>query len=613
MLEKRELSMDTETDYCIQLASGVLILAEKELSAFIGAVDKLFGAEQACQSALDWIEELGRMDWPSGESIPDWRRATVGASARLGALSRPHRHVSEEIRHMSAIASRPTDEEAKNAPASGRLFFLDLSGGRVLSANPDGSDLKTIINEGRKLPDGLVLDVAAGHIYWTNMGDPKRNDGSIMRSDLNGKNMITIVPPGGTFTPKQLHLEKRSRKLYWSDREGMRVMRANLDGSEIETLVDTSLGDSRPGSDPTKWCVGIAVDTEGGKFYWTQKGGHHAGLGRIFRANIQIPQGQSAESRRDIELLYDNLPEPIDLDLDPVHRTLYWTDRGDPPRGNTVNRAPMDAEADNRKEPEILFSHLMEGIGLALDLKCGRMFITDFGGSVYSANLDGSNRRTLLFAEGNLTGIAYAEVPSADRGGAFRATGAPEETNMEDNTLVKSSFSATIHAPIEDVDIPTWCFGLSESEYQSCSPAHVSAGATTAPDGRRMSINVEVLGGSPMVQHYVEEIAEPHHLRLVSSSDIFTPTGRIKVGVIWDLSVKKVDGSTCEFTNEVHSSFTPELLDSLAKQGIPRELFQAARKPVSEAHNRQETPLFAKSIERHAVRNSSSASVASAG
>ena len=63
------------------------------------------------------------------------------------------------------------------------------------------------------------------------------------------------------------------------------------------------------------------------------------------------------------------------------------------------------------KEPEIVFTHLMEAIGLALDLKGGRM-ITDFGGSVYSANLDGSNRRTLLFAEGNLTGIAYAEVPS---------------------------------------------------------------------------------------------------------------------------------------------------------------------------------------------------------
>jgi hypothetical protein len=176
---------------------------------------------------------------------------------------------------------------------------------------------------------------------------------------------------------------------------------------------------------------------------------------------------------------------------------------------------------------------------------------------------------------------------------------------MEDNTLVKSSFSATIHAPIEEVDIPTWCFGLSESEYQACSPAHVSAGITTAPDGRRMSINVEVLGGSPMVQHYVEEITEAHHLRLVSNSDVFAPTGRVKIGVIWDLRVRKIDDGTCEFTNVVHTSFTPELLEALAEQGIPWDVFQAARKPVTEAHNRQETPLFAKSIERHALRNSS--------
>jgi hypothetical protein len=75
-----------ETDRCIQLADGFLILAEKELSAFIRAVDKLFGADQARQSARHWIEELERMDWPSGESIPDWRRATAGASARLAAL-----------------------------------------------------------------------------------------------------------------------------------------------------------------------------------------------------------------------------------------------------------------------------------------------------------------------------------------------------------------------------------------------------------------------------------------------------------------------------------------------------------------------------------------------
>jgi hypothetical protein len=183
---------------------------------------------------------------------------------------------------------------------------------------------------------------------------------------------------------------------------------------------------------------------------------------------------------------------------------------------------------------------------------------------------------------------------------------------MDDNTLVNSSFSATIDAPIEDIDIPTWCFHLPEAEYQACSPAHCSAGVTTAPDGRRMSINVEVLGGSPMVQHYVEEISERDHLRLVSNSDVFAPTGRIKVGVIWDLSVKKIDDHTCEFTNTVRSTSTPELMEFLAKQGIPWEVFRAARKPISEAHNRQETPLFARSIERHALSNRNSVGAANA-
>jgi hypothetical protein len=51
-----------------------------------------------------------------------------------------------------------------------------------------------------------------------------------------------------------------------------------------------------------------------------------------------------------------------------------------------------------------------------------------------------------------------------------------------------------------------------------------------------------------------------------------------------------------------HSSAAPELMDFLGKQGVPWKVFQFARKPVSEAHNRQETPLFAKSIDRHAFK-----------
>jgi hypothetical protein len=53
---------------------------------------------------------------------------------------------------------------------------------------------------------------------------------------------------------------------------------------------------------------------------------------------------------------------------------------------------------------------LMEGIGIALDLKGDRMFVTDFGGDVLVARLDGSDARAVLVAQGNLTGIAYSEI-----------------------------------------------------------------------------------------------------------------------------------------------------------------------------------------------------------
>jgi DNA-binding beta-propeller fold protein YncE len=294
--------------------------------------------------------------------------------------------------------------------AVGRLLVLELSGGRIFSVDAEGHDKQVLVTD-CNLPDGIAVDAARGHIYWTNMGDPKQNDGSIERVDLDGSHRRAIVPPGGTHTPKQLQIA--GEKLYWCDREGMKVMRCNLDGTHVETLVSSGSGDDA--THPGNWCVGIAVDPVHRRFYWTQKGGDNANEGRIFRAALDMPAGASPAARPDIELLYSGLPEPIDLELDLEHRMLYWTDRGDPPRGNTVNRAAMDMAARDRAAPEIVCSDLMEGIGIALDVKGGRIFITDFGGNVLTAALDGSDKRLLMYAQGNLTGIAYAHVPATSR------------------------------------------------------------------------------------------------------------------------------------------------------------------------------------------------------
>ena len=296
-----------------------------------------------------------------------------------------------------------------------RIFFLDLRGGKVVSANPDATDRRVLIDGLTGQPDGIAIGVEAGHIYWTNMGVYADDDGSIQRANLDGSGLTTIVPVGKTFTGKQLVLDKKNGKLYWSDREGMRVMRANLDGSGSEILVEPGRGDEAR-KDQRNWCVGMAVDLPGGKIYWTQKGGENANTGSVRRANLNVPHGQTAATRTDIDVLFDRLPEPIDLELDLANRHIYWTDRGDAPKGNTVNRASMDVRAGGAGgHHTILAGGFDETIGIALDLAGRRMFVTDLRGSVYRLALDGTNKRTLFTDQGVLTGIAYAELGANTR------------------------------------------------------------------------------------------------------------------------------------------------------------------------------------------------------
>jgi sugar lactone lactonase YvrE len=175
---------------------------------------------------------------------------------------------------------------------AGTLFLLDPNHGHILRCDADGGNIEILVRDCSDTPDGITLDVARGHIYWTNMGaDPKADGGYIERSDLDGKNVVTVIPKGFTHTPKQLKYSAEDQRLYWSDREGMRVMRASLDGTNVETLVVAGTSEEDR-LNPTKWCVGIAVDCSSGWIYWTQKGGDNAGQGRIFRAHIVIFQSQ---------------------------------------------------------------------------------------------------------------------------------------------------------------------------------------------------------------------------------------------------------------------------------------------------------------------------------
>ena len=119
------------------------------------------------------------------------------------------------------------------------------------------------------------------------------------------------------------------------------------------------------------------MDVDRRLLYWTQKGAPNAGEGRIFRAPLDLPPGTSAQHRDDVELLFKDLPEPIDLHLLGGGTTLLWTDRGDQPEGNTLNRAIVQPTVGTL---QILSTGYREAIGVAA-VSESEFYVTDLGGS----------------------------------------------------------------------------------------------------------------------------------------------------------------------------------------------------------------------------------------
>jgi hypothetical protein len=164
--------------------------------------------------------------------------------------------------------------------------------------------------------------------------------------------------------------------------------------------------------------------------------------------------------------------------------------------------------------------------------------------------------------------------------------------------LVQSTSTAIIHVPVEKIDLPTWLFSLTDQEYQQCSVAHIAGAATKSPEGKRVSINVEQVGPGLMVQHWTEEIAERQHCQVVSISDMFVQGERAALQMIWDMTVKPLSENSCEFTDTITLFESPDLLAFAEKSGVTPAHMKEDVQQVINAHNAEETPNFAKNIEK---------------
>jgi hypothetical protein len=232
--------------------------------------------------------------------------------------------------------------------ASGRIYFLDNgTAKRIYSILPDGTDQQAVVPLGAgTFNSDLEIDELAGHLYWADTGA-----GSIMRSALNGTNVVPAVSPGaGTYVaPYFFFVDRPGGYIYWGvlgDTGTSNFRRATLAGVIDPNFVITTTSRTRdiaiePTSATAYWCDrqsgsilrrplsgganqtvissmnaphGIALDLEAGKVYWADTGARGSGpqdtsARRIARFNFERTAFEIVSTRT-------LTSEPWDLALD---------------------------------------------------------------------------------------------------------------------------------------------------------------------------------------------------------------------------------------------------------------------------------------------------------
>ncbi len=274
-----------------------------------------------------------------------------------------------------------TQRGAVQLPQQKFVYWVDVVANEINRVTSDGENVETLVTRSQGLvnPQDIALDVAGGKMYWTDYGySDEHGSEKIVRANLDGSNIETLVTRSeGLEGPWGIALDVVGGKMYWADKQGKKIVRANLDGTNIETLVTRGLVD----------LGGIALDVVGGKMYYVDYGDPREwGKEKIARANLD---------GSNIEILISGRRAggPQDIALDVAGGKIYYVDV----YNSRIVRANLDG---SNIESLIRVGASATGSpqGIALDVAAGKLFFTTTVGTgvIVRANLDGSNIQTLV-------------------------------------------------------------------------------------------------------------------------------------------------------------------------------------------------------------------------
>ena len=207
-----------------------------------------------------------------------------------------------------------------------KIYWTNPEASKIQRSNFDGTDIEDIPIEGLCAPYGLDLDTNGGKIYWT--------DGctGIHRSNLDGTGIEMLVAREIAH-PNDVAVDIKNGKIYWPNHKVRKIQRANLDGTNVEDLIELPR---------VRVPKGIALDVKEGKIYSTDE--HlNTGSGIIRRLNLDGTEPQTVLKPAHIQLEKTRLSGPSGIAVDPYRGKIYWTDLN-PGRIHRANLNGTDAE-----------------------------------------------------------------------------------------------------------------------------------------------------------------------------------------------------------------------------------------------------------------------------
>ncbi len=208
-------------------------------------------------------------------------------------------HKIESLNPFDAVTNQVASLTVDTA--DGKIYWSEhsSSGGVIKRANLDGTNVEVLVTH-PTTPQSITVDTAEKRFYWINS-----LEGKIQSADLSGGNIKTIIQLDDTIT--HIAVDAEGGKLYWADSE-FRIRRMNLDGTGIETIL-TGWNSYLPRG------IGGMVIADG-KIYWTERQIWYQVGGKIHRANL---------NGTNLETLATSLGEPVGIAVDTVGGKVYWT------------------------------------------------------------------------------------------------------------------------------------------------------------------------------------------------------------------------------------------------------------------------------------------------